>query len=462
MANPEHLGILKQGVEAWNRWRLAHHEINPDLGRAILLKADLQAADLSGANFYEADLRKTNFRGANLEGAYLRQADFSYTDLSGADLSNANLTLADFSGANLNGANLNSTNLMYTNLNGAKLHGADISFAKLYMTTLVNNDLTAIEGLDKVIHLGPSNISVDNIYRSLGSISDDFLRGAGIPEDLIEHIHSLTKAERSKQFSSCFISYSSKDQEFAERLHADLQAKGVRVWFAPHDLPIGARIRPSIDESIHLHDKLLLVLSEASVGSQWVEQEVETALAKEREQEGRTVLFPIRIDDAVIESKAGWPALLKNTRNVGDFTRWKDHDSYQKAFERLLRDLKTEEPAKSTYMAPDSLDNRAVLSPRNTFREGWKGVESSVIQAAMRNGLVSAGERVDCGLLINQLHEAGKVSETVREEYFLLSKWHRSVAFDSFSLVEPQTAINFVSRARGLQKALAVDTPPLR
>ena len=144
------------------------------------------------------------------------------------------------------------------------------------------------------------------------------------------------------QFYSCFISYSSRDQEFAERLHADLQAKGVRIWFAPHDLPIGARIRPAIDESIRVYDKLLLVLSEHSVSSQWVEQEVETALAKEREQEGKVVLFPLRIDDAVMEIKSGWPALLKNTRNVGDFTHWKEHDSYQKAFDRLLRDLKAE------------------------------------------------------------------------------------------------------------------------
>jgi hypothetical protein len=116
----------------------------------------------------------------------------------------------------------------------------------------------------------------------------------------------------------------------------------VRVWFAPHDMRIGAHIRPTIDESIRVYDKLLLVISEHSVSSQWVEQEVETALAKERESEGRTVLFPVRIDDAVMESRAGWPALLKNTSNVGDFTRWKDHDSYQKAFDRLLRDLKAE------------------------------------------------------------------------------------------------------------------------
>lgn len=116
----------------------------------------------------------------------------------------------------------------------------------------------------------------------------------------------------------------------------------MRCWFAPEDLKIGAEIRVGIDESIRLHDKLLLVLSETSVKSQWVQQEVETALAKEREQ-GRTVLFPIRLDDAAMQINTGWPAYLKNTRNIGDFTHWKDHDSYQKAFARLLRDLKAEE-----------------------------------------------------------------------------------------------------------------------
>jgi hypothetical protein len=202
-------------------------------------------------------------------------------------------------------------------------------------------DLREVEGLESLRHSGPSEISLSTIYRSKGQIPEVFLRGCGVPEDFITYMRSLTA--QSIQFYSCFISYSSKDQEFAKRLHAELQAKGVRIWFAPHDLSIGARIRSVIDESIRLYDKLLLVLSEHSVSSQWVEQEVETALARERAQEGKTVLFPIRVDDAIMEVKSGWPALLKNTRNVGDFTRWKDHDSYQKAFDRLLRDLRAEE-----------------------------------------------------------------------------------------------------------------------
>ena len=144
------------------------------------------------------------------------------------------------------------------------------------------------------------------------------------------------------QFYSCFISYASKDHAFAERLYADLQTKGVRCWFAPEDMKIGDRLRPRIDETIRLYDKLLLILSKTSVASQWVEQEVETALAQERQQ-GTTILFPVRIDNTVMTIETGWPALIRRTRHIGDFRRWKTHGVYQKAFDRLLWDLKAVE-----------------------------------------------------------------------------------------------------------------------
>ena len=115
----------------------------------------------------------------------------------------------------------------------------------------------------------------------------------------------------------------------------------MRCWFAPEDLKWGERIRTGIDEAIRLHDKLLLILSKSSVASGWVEREVKTALAKER-KEKRTVLFPVRVDKAVFESPFDWATEIRHERNIGDFTRWKNHDDYQKAFNRLLRDLKAE------------------------------------------------------------------------------------------------------------------------
>jgi hypothetical protein len=116
----------------------------------------------------------------------------------------------------------------------------------------------------------------------------------------------------------------------------------VRCWYAPEDLKIGDRFRDRIEESIRFHDKVLLVLSANSINSPWVQTEVEAALERER-REKRSVLFSIRLDEEVMETTQAWAADLRRTRHIGDFSRWKEHDSYQAAFSRLLRDLSQSE-----------------------------------------------------------------------------------------------------------------------
>jgi hypothetical protein len=64
-----------------------------------------------------------------------------------------------------------------------------------------------------------------------------------------------------------------------------------------------------------------------------------TALEKERKQ-NKLVFFPIPLDDAVMETDQAWAASLRRTRHIVDLRAWKDHDPYQKSFDRLLRDLK--------------------------------------------------------------------------------------------------------------------------
>ncbi len=69
MANEEHLKILKQGVDVWNRWRRAEENFTliPDLRRADLSEEDLREGYLRDVDFSGANLIKTNFRYANLE-----------------------------------------------------------------------------------------------------------------------------------------------------------------------------------------------------------------------------------------------------------------------------------------------------------------------------------------------------------------------------------------------------------
>jgi hypothetical protein len=67
---------------------------------------------------------------------------------------------------------------------------------------------------------------------------------------------------------------------------------------------------------------------------------VETAFEKET-QYNKLVLFPIRLDDTVMNTQEVWAADIRRMRHIGDFARWKDHDEYQVAFARLLRDLQS-------------------------------------------------------------------------------------------------------------------------
>jgi uncharacterized protein YjbI with pentapeptide repeats len=372
MANEEQLAILRQGAIAWNLWRKEHPFINPNFSGATLANIDLSEAVLYGANFAGALLQQTDLTrailyGTNFSGAVLQDVICAGVDLSGAVLQKADLEGTVLEWANLVGANLQEANLRRANLAGAFLEGVDLSGANLQEadfrranlrraqlqranmmgariggTVLGEVDLREVQALRTVQHKGPSTLGIDTLYRSQGDIPEVFLRGCGVPDSMIEYARALVAAERPIDYYSCFISYSSRDEAVAERLYADLQARGVRCWYASHDLQIGEPILSGIDTGIRLHDKLLLILSESSVSSAWVEQEVQMALSRER-NERRRVLFPIRIDDAILTHPAGWPALVRNERHIGDFRQWKDHDAYQATFARLLRDLKAEQ-----------------------------------------------------------------------------------------------------------------------
>jgi hypothetical protein len=351
MANPEHLALLVNGSDVWNKWRTTNPHIQPDLSRADiklieikppgLMGIDLRRALLGNSNLNAMDLTSSDLSGANLMRASLVETSLQDTSLVGTNFMEANLLRADLRGADLTGALL-----AWTNLSGADIEGANFFEAVLSETTLADIDLGAAKNLESAKHWAPSSVGIETFYRSKGKIPLPFLRGTGIPENFIEYISSLMGT--TFEYYSCFISYSSKDQEFADRMYADLQKEGVRCWFAPHHVQSGKKLHEQIDVAIRLHERLLLILSPNSINSEWVKTEI--AKARKREiQEGKRVLFPVRLNMS-FEELQEWECFdadrgkdsAREIREyyIPDFTEWKDHDRYQEEFTKLLRDLK--------------------------------------------------------------------------------------------------------------------------
>jgi uncharacterized protein YjbI with pentapeptide repeats len=190
MADPKHLKIIKQGVEAWNKWRDENDKIKTDhikavlsgtnvtdvneveLSKAELIKADLSGAKLNGADLSGANLIGVNFSGVNFSGAKLSEAELIGAKLSGAKLSlavliSANLSKADLSGADLSYVDLSEADLSEVNLSNANLSDADLIGAGLNNSNLTNanlkgDDLRRVSFIEA--NLEGANLSQSSVY----------------------------------------------------------------------------------------------------------------------------------------------------------------------------------------------------------------------------------------------------------------------------------------------------------
>ncbi|HVR38973.1 MAG TPA: toll/interleukin-1 receptor domain-containing protein [Thermoanaerobaculia bacterium] len=323
MGNKEQVAILRQGVAAWNAWRESHPNV----------EIDLQNTDLSSQLFIGFNFRRARFDGADLSFSHFVDirawnARFNSASLYHATITRGNFEESDLSNARLTGAAFATTYLKHANFRGAILSG----------TILANLSLTSIFNLDHTNHGSPSSISLDTLELSLGRIPENFLRGCGLSDIEIEfaklyredltldqiteityRIHEL-RGTRPIQLNPVFISYAHKDGAFVDELEKRLNNAGIRFWRDIHDLKAG-RLETQIDRAIRFNPVVILVLSQHSVESDWVEYEASKARALEKELK-RDVLCPVALDDSW--KSCSWPGPLRRQiedYNVLDFSK---------------------------------------------------------------------------------------------------------------------------------------------
>jgi hypothetical protein len=148
---------------------------------------------------------------------------------------------------------------------------------------------------------------------------------------------------------SCFISYSHQDEEFCKVLHQHLLDHGVKVWFAPEAMRPGHKVHEQINAALGAYDRLLIVLSEASLASDWVDHELHRARRRETKDKMR-MLFPVRL--VSMNRLKEWELFDADTGRdtareireyyIPDFSGWKDPAVLETAIDQLLEGLRRE------------------------------------------------------------------------------------------------------------------------
>jgi hypothetical protein len=96
-----------------------------------------------------------------------------------------------------------------------------------------------------------------------------------------------------------FISYSHSDKDFVDKLAAHIVANRGSVWLDRWELNVGDSLTQRIQEAITTSSALLVVLSKASVESEWCKRELNAGLVRELEEK-RVVVLPVLLEDCAI------------------------------------------------------------------------------------------------------------------------------------------------------------------
>jgi uncharacterized protein YjbI with pentapeptide repeats len=354
MADRGAVRAARLGTDALQEWQVDHGPL------LDLSWADLHECDLRWMNFAGANLRGASFEGALLTGAYFGPAEFSAKpphvtprdtpiDLENTSFVGATLLATTFNYPMIRGANFERAYLGLANFRNVTFTENSFEAAELLNTTFAACSMNGICGLDRAIHLGPSHLDVFTLQQS-PALTHAFLRQTGIPDTIVDYLPSLIESSQAIRFHSCFLSHSSDDKAFCDLLYATLVRAGVRVWYAPEDVRGGERLVPQLTKAINLHDKVIIVLSASSIGSQWVANEIKWA-RRRQESSGRQALFPLSLvsfdvlrDWELIDADTGVD-LAAEVRSyfVPDFSRWQVNSSFEQSVERLLRDLRANE-----------------------------------------------------------------------------------------------------------------------
>ncbi len=96
-----------------------------------------------------------------------------------------------------------------------------------------------------------------------------------------------------------FISYSHTDKKIVNKLAAHLAKHNANIWVDTWELSVGDSILIKVQEAIQESSALLVILSKASVESEWCKKELSAGLMRELEEK-RVVVLPVLVEDCEI------------------------------------------------------------------------------------------------------------------------------------------------------------------
>lgn len=329
-----------------------------DFTGSLLAHVDFSGSLFVGAHFEKVNTYGAQFRGAHFQRSTLRESAFWHSDFFNAEFSASRVSvgfsgsffgLSQWSGCQLIGCRFNDAVVTLLRMDDCLLLGNDFSGAQVGGGSQID-DQTIVQSFRALEHTSLARHDrtneADAVLSSAVIGLRRFLIATGIDPALVRNLADSVLIHVRP--ASVFISYSSADEELAQKLSAYLERSGVSTWFAPHDMTSTAPIDIALTRAIAGRDSMLLVLSPASIRSRWVALEVECALRAAESDGRRRIVVLALIPHADLEATtlvaSNGIDLAPEVRShlIRYVSDWEDPTELDLAVAGILRDLRSQ------------------------------------------------------------------------------------------------------------------------
>jgi TIR domain len=173
------------------------------------------------------------------------------------------------------------------------------------------------------------NLKLKNIEQQLLELSTEELKSQG---GLIDpppiSTSNTSNLDHSKKDTYIFVSYSSSDKTFARQLCDSLSFYGIPIFLDERAIKVGDSIPDKIYEALDRATHLIYVLSNYSIRSEWVREELSIAKMKQLGKQGCMIL-PCLIDNV------SPPPSISHIK-YADFRAWDIKESYLRSLREVV------------------------------------------------------------------------------------------------------------------------------
>lgn len=222
---------------------------------------------------------------------------------------------------------------------------------------------------------------------------------------------------------SIFISFSSKEKDSMLKINECIESLGYTTYYAPRDIPFGTAYPVAIIDLINKSDVFLLIFSESSQNSVWVQKELERAISKNK------FVIPLRIQNVALNSYMEF--LISNTQwiDAHDQLFEASAEKFGKYLDSLSKKFGKESVKKQTTPKEEPspvIDNNTDEAAEKYYHQGKQMIDDKNYSEAYIYLLQAANhDHADAQQNLGLMYQEGF---GVNQNYAVALKWYKKSA----------------------------------